>query len=144
MLLGHDDGNGAQDTGRLKVTYHHNWFDRTPQRNPRVRFGEPVHVFNNYYVYNTDVGVACQANAGCVVEGNYFENVEEPVSNQLRRPARPAAWPATTCSSASAARPRLRRHACRSRAPTTRTRSPIPNDVKAVVMAGAGAGKLNF
>mgnify|MGYP006140738619 CR=1 FL=1 len=26
--------------GRLKVTYHHNWFDQTPQRNPRVRFGE--------------------------------------------------------------------------------------------------------
>ncbi|GAB3002407.1 pectate lyase family protein [Saccharothrix stipae] len=86
MLLGHDDGNGAQDVGRLKVTYHHNWFDRTPQRNPRVRFGEPVHVFNNYYVYNTDVGVACQANSGCVVEGNYFEDVEEPVSNSYAGP----------------------------------------------------------
>ena len=86
MLLGHDDGNGAQDIGQLKVTYHHNWFDRTPQRNPRVRFGEPVHVFNNYFVYNTDVGVACQANAGCVVEGNYFENVEEPVSNHYAGP----------------------------------------------------------
>ncbi|MEW9553690.1 polysaccharide lyase family 1 protein [Nonomuraea sp. NPDC050783] len=87
MLLGHDDSNAAQDVGRLKVTYHHNWFDRTPQRNPRVRFGEPVHVYNNYYVYNTDVGVACQANAGCVVEGNYFERVEEPVSNHYAGPA---------------------------------------------------------
>ncbi len=87
MLLGHDDSNGAQDTGRLKVTYHHNWFDRTPQRNPRVRFGEPVHVYNNYYVYNTDTGVACQNNAGCVVEGNYFEDVEEPVTNTYAGPA---------------------------------------------------------
>ncbi|RVX45232.1 pectate lyase [Nonomuraea polychroma] len=87
MLLGHDDDNDAQDVGRLKVTYHHNWFDRTPQRNPRVRFGEPVHVFNNYYVYNTDIGVACQANAGCLVEGNYFERVEEPVSNSYAGPA---------------------------------------------------------
>ncbi|WP_430784194.1 pectate lyase family protein [Actinoplanes sp. G11-F43] len=87
MLLGHDDGNGAQDTGRLKVTYHHNWFDRTPQRNPRVRFGEPVHVYNNYYVYNTDTGVACQNNAGCVVEGNYFEDVEEPVTDRYAGPA---------------------------------------------------------
>ncbi|GAA1031737.1 hypothetical protein GCM10009557_27970 [Virgisporangium ochraceum] len=77
MLLGHDDSNGAQDTGNLKVTYHHNFFDRTPQRNPRVRFGEPVHVFNNYFVYNTDIGVACQANAGCVIENNVFENTEE-------------------------------------------------------------------
>ncbi|HWS34533.1 MAG TPA: family 16 glycoside hydrolase [Actinoplanes sp.] len=87
MLLGHDDDNAAQDTGRLKVTYHHNWFDRTPQRNPRVRFGEPVHVYNNYYVYNTDTGVACQANAGCVVEGNYFEDVEEPVTDTYAGPA---------------------------------------------------------
>ncbi|MEU4746100.1 hypothetical protein AB0G02_37340 [Actinosynnema sp. NPDC023658] len=86
MLLGHDDGNAAQDVGQLKVTYHHNWFDKTPQRNPRVRFGEPVHVFNNYYLYNTDVGVACQANSGCVVEGNYFEDVEEPVSNSYAGP----------------------------------------------------------
>jgi pectate lyase len=76
MLLGHDDNNGAQDIGNLKVTYHHNFFDRTPQRNPRVRFGEPVHVFNNYYLYNTDVGVACQLNSGCVVEGNAFEDTE--------------------------------------------------------------------
>jgi len=86
MLLGHDDSNGAQDVGRLKVTYHHNWFDQTPQRNPRVRFGEPVHVYNNYYLHNTDIGVACQANAGCVVEGNYFENTEETVSNHYAGP----------------------------------------------------------
>ena len=86
MLLGHDDSNGPQDIGRLKVTYHHNWFDQTPQRNPRVRFGEPVHVYNNYFLHNTDVGVACQANAGCLVEGNYFENTEEPVSNHYAGP----------------------------------------------------------
>ncbi|MFI5933971.1 family 16 glycoside hydrolase [Actinoplanes sp. NPDC051494] len=87
MLLGHDDDNGAQDTGRLKVSYHHNWFDATPQRNPRVRFGEPVHVWNNYYFYNTDTGVACQNTAGCMVEGNYFEDVEEPVTNTYAGPA---------------------------------------------------------
>jgi pectate lyase len=80
MLLGHSDSNGPQDIGRLKITYHHNWFDGTPQRNPRARFGEPIHVFNNYYYRNSDVGVACQANSGCVVEGNYFESVEEPMS----------------------------------------------------------------
>ncbi|GIF66780.1 hypothetical protein Ais01nite_48150 [Asanoa ishikariensis] len=86
MLLGHDDANGAQDVGRLKVSYHHNWFDATPQRNPRARFGEPVHVYNNYFFYNTDTGVACQADAGCVVEANYFENVEEPVTNTYAGP----------------------------------------------------------
>ena len=48
-LVGHSDDNGSQDRGKLRVTYHHNWFDGTNQRNPRVRFGNPVHVFNNLY-----------------------------------------------------------------------------------------------
>ena len=47
-LVGHSDTYTA-DIGKLKVTYHHNFFDGTDQRHPRVRFGEPVHVFNNYY-----------------------------------------------------------------------------------------------
>ncbi|MFI7634979.1 polysaccharide lyase family 1 protein [Nonomuraea sp. NPDC049400] len=140
MLLGHDDSNGAQDIGRLKVTYHHNWFDRTPQRNPRVRFGEPVHVFNNYYVYNTDVGVACQANAGCVVEGNYFERVEEPVSNHY-------AGPAGRCVA------RNNVFVDESGAPdcSGSVQEPSsyygyslddPNTVKAAVTAGSGVGKI--
>ncbi|MGY4911377.1 pectate lyase family protein [Micromonospora aurantiaca (nom. illeg.)] len=78
MLLGHSDGNGGQDIGHLRVTYHHNWFDATTQRHPRVRFGNPVHVYNNYYNSNGGYGVASTMNAGVLVEGNYFENVKDP------------------------------------------------------------------
>ena len=140
MLLGHDDNNGAQDTGRLKVTYHHNWFDATPQRNPRVRFGEPVHVYNNYYFYNTDTGVACQNNAGCMVEGNYFENVEEPVTNTYAGPsgrcvARNNVFVgesgAPDCSGTV-------------QEPSTYYSYTLddPNQVKSIVTAGAGVGRL--
>ncbi|QIJ60790.1 pectate lyase [Streptomyces sp. JB150] len=86
MLLGHSDKNAAQDTGRLKVTYHHNWYDRTPQRNPRTRFGDPVHIYNNYFLDNSDTGPACNADSGCFVEGNYFEDVEEPMTNSYSGP----------------------------------------------------------
>jgi pectate lyase len=86
MLLGHDDENAAQDTGYLKVTYHHNWYDVTPQRNPRVRFGDPVHIYNNYFLDNSDTGPACQADSGCLIEGNYFEDVEEPMTNSYSGP----------------------------------------------------------
>jgi pectate lyase len=78
MLLGHDDNNAAQDVGRLKVTYHHNWFDATNQRNPRVRFGDQVHVYNNYYNDTGNYGVASTENAGVIVEGNSFEIVDDP------------------------------------------------------------------
>jgi pectate lyase len=140
MLLGHDDGNAAQDVGNLKVTYHHNWFDRTPQRNPRVRFGEPVHVVNNYFISNSDVGVACQANAGCMVEGNYFENVEEPVTNHYAGPtgrcvARNNVFVgesgAPDCSGTV-------------QEPSAYYSYPVadPNTIKAAVMAGSGTGKV--
>ncbi|MEU4567929.1 family 16 glycoside hydrolase [Micromonospora sp. NPDC023956] len=142
MLLGHDDNNGAQDTGHLRVTYHHNWYDRTPQRNPRVRFGDPVHVFNNYFVYNTDVGVACQLNSGCVVEGNHFEDVEVPWSisysgSRGRLVARDNVLSGTSepgDSGGTVTEPR--------------TFYPYqltdPASVKSVVMAGAGTGKIGF
>lgn len=77
-LLGHSDGNGSQDIGHLRVTYHHNWFDGSVQRNPRVRFGDPVHVFNNYYNGNSGYGVASTMDAGVLVEGNYFEGLQNP------------------------------------------------------------------
>jgi pectate lyase len=78
MLLGHSDGNGSEDRGKLRVTYHHNWFDGTNQRHPRVRFGNPVHVYNNYYSSVGSYGVASTQEAGVLVEGNYFENTEDP------------------------------------------------------------------
>jgi len=77
MLIGHSDGAGT-DVGHLKVTLHHNYFDGSTQRHPRVRFGEPVHVYNNYFRANASYGVASTMNAGVLVEGNYFKNVPFP------------------------------------------------------------------
>ncbi|MFC7528548.1 polysaccharide lyase family 1 protein [Actinoplanes sp. GCM10030250] len=140
MLLGHDDSNGAQDTGRLKVTYHHNWFDATPQRNPRVRFGEPVHVYNNYYFYNTDTGVACQNTAGCLVEGNYFEDVEEPVTNTYAGPAGRCVARNNVFVGESGA-PDCSGTVQEASAYYSYTLDD-PNSVKAIVTAQAGAGRL--
>jgi pectate lyase len=73
MLIGSSDGATA-DVGKLRVTVHHNVFDSSVQRTPRVRFGQ-VHVYNNYYVvksetygYSWGVGVQSQIYA----ENNYF------------------------------------------------------------------------
>ena len=81
-LVGHSDSNSGEDTGKLKVTYHHNAFSNCFQRNPRVRFGNPVHVFNNYYVNTANpsysYGIATTCGAGVLVEGNSFENMTDP------------------------------------------------------------------
>lgn len=54
MLLGHDDANGEQDRGTLHVTYHHNLFENTRQRHPRIRFAH-AHVLNNYLFNDASV-----------------------------------------------------------------------------------------
>jgi pectate lyase len=43
-----------------------------------VRFGEPVHVYNNYYTNIGLYAVASVENAGVLVEGNYLQNVANP------------------------------------------------------------------
>jgi pectate lyase len=77
-LVGHSDSNAGEDTGHLRITYHHNFFNGCDQRNPRVRFGNPVHVYNNYYLNIGDYGVASTESAGVLVEGNYYENTADP------------------------------------------------------------------
>jgi len=141
MLLGHDDDNAAQDVGRLKVSYHHNWFDQTPQRNPRVRFGEPVHVYNNYYLHNTDIGIACQAGAGCLVEGNYFESVEEPVSNHYAGPAGRCVARDNVFAGTEPGQPDCGGAVEEPRDYYDYTLDD-PNNVRTIVMAGAGVGKI--
>ncbi len=81
-LLGADDGSASQDVGHLRVTYHHNWFNGTGQRHPRVRFANPVHVYNNYYLNIGSYGVASTMNAGVLVEANYFQGVSRPMVTQ--------------------------------------------------------------
>lgn len=49
MLIGNGDGLASTDSGKLKVTMHHNRFEGILQRSPRVRFGQ-VDVYNNHYV----------------------------------------------------------------------------------------------
>ena len=76
-LFGHTDGETADTV--MCGTYHHNWFDTTWQRHPRVRFGR-CHVFNNYCESNKLYGVASTCNARVVVEGCYFQNVPYPMN----------------------------------------------------------------
>lgn len=78
MLIGHSDGSGGEDIGHLKVTIHHNFFDHSRQRHPRTRWGDPVHVYNNYFLGNELYGIASTQDAGLMVEGNYFRDVPFP------------------------------------------------------------------
>jgi pectate lyase len=140
MLLGHSDDNGSQDRGHLRVTYHHNWFDGSTQRHPRVRFGNPVHVFNNYYRNNSGYGVASTEGAGVLVEANSFENVEDPFhlgegsSGPGTLVARNNLLVGSGAGQAGGSVAAI---------PYSYTADPAGN-VKAIVTANAGAGRLSL
>jgi pectate lyase len=78
-LVGHSDNNAEEDTGRIKVTFHHNWWaERVIERMPRVRFGQ-VHVFNNYFASpGNNYCVRAGFGARLLIEGNYFDQVNSP------------------------------------------------------------------
>lgn len=66
------------ETGPNYITYHHNWFDHSDSRHPRVRTMS-VHVYNNYYDGNAKYGVGVTMGANAFVERNYFRNCKYPM-----------------------------------------------------------------
>jgi len=69
-------GNGTEDPEYL--TYHHNWYDHSDSRHPRVR-SHSVHVYNNYYDGISKYGVGATNASSVFVEGNYFRNCKYPI-----------------------------------------------------------------
>lgn len=66
-----DNGTTYGDTDKLKVTFHHNYYNNVGQRLPRVRFGQ-VHVYNNNYDNVSSCCVVVGKSAQIYVENNYF------------------------------------------------------------------------
>jgi len=78
-LLGLSEGT----TTGLYVTYHHNWFDHSDSRHPRVRFYS-VHVYNNYYDGVAKYGAGSTMGSSLFVEGNYYRNAKHPMMTSLQ------------------------------------------------------------
>ena len=71
-------GLSENTTEGLYITYHHNWYDHSDSRHPRIRFYS-AHVYNNYYDGNSKYGVGACLGSSVLVEGNYFRNCKKPM-----------------------------------------------------------------
>ena len=78
-LVGHSDSNAAQDRGKLRITWHHNWWSTgCVERMPRVRFGK-MHMYNNYFnAPGNNYCIRASIESETFAEQNHFENVDEP------------------------------------------------------------------
>lgn len=66
------------ESGPNYIDYHHNWFDHSDSRHPRVRT-MTVHVWNNYYDGTAKYGVGATMGSSVFVENNYFRNAKCPM-----------------------------------------------------------------
>ncbi len=78
-LLGLSEGT----TTGLYITYHHNWYDHSDSRHPRVRFYS-AHVYNNYYDGNSKYGVGSTKGSSVFVENNYFRHCKYPILTSMQ------------------------------------------------------------
>ena len=139
MLLGHSDDNGAQDIGHLRVTLPPQLVRRLDAAPPAGPVRQPGARVQQLLPRQRWLRRRLAPRApGVLVEGNYFENVADPYhlgeadsgpgtpggpqqhSRRLRRRARPVA---------------------RGRIPYSYTLDAVGN-VKSIVTAGAGAGRI--
>jgi pectate lyase len=72
MLINGEAADGESATARPRVTLHHNYFDATIQRNPKLRHGL-VHAYNNYLRKWGSYGMAAEDGGELYSEANIFE-----------------------------------------------------------------------
>ena len=70
-------GMKSEDTS-CWMTYHHNWFDHSDSRHPRIRTAF-YHVYNNYFDGVSKYGVGVTTGGSSFVEANYFRNCKYPM-----------------------------------------------------------------
>ena len=71
------------ESGENWITYHHNWFDHSDSRHPRIRTMS-VHVYNNYYDCNSKYGVGAAKDSEAFVEANYFRHCNYPMLSSMQ------------------------------------------------------------
>lgn len=69
---------GLKENATYRLTFHHNFFDETGSRTPRVRYFD-IHMYNNYYKGVSTYGIGASVNSNIFSENNYFEDTNKPM-----------------------------------------------------------------
>ncbi|WP_328684957.1 pectate lyase family protein [Streptomyces sp. NBC_00343] len=136
-LVGHSDNNAGEDTGHLRVTYHHNWFDQVNSRIPSLRFGTG-HFYDNYVV-GAETAVHSRMGAQMFVQNNVFRDTEVAVTTN--RDSDVDGYANLSGNDLGGAATEISQVGTFTSPPYSYTAEPA-STVVASVTAGAGTGKL--
>lgn len=136
-LVGHSDNNASEDTGHLKVTYHHNHFSNVYSRIPSLRFGTG-HFYDNY-VEGADTAVHSRMGAQMLVENNVFRTTKIAVTTN--RSSDVDGFANLRGNDLGGAATEVSQVGTFTTAPYSYTAEPA-SSVVASVTSGAGTGKL--
>ncbi|MEU9896031.1 polysaccharide lyase family 1 protein [Streptomyces phaeochromogenes] len=136
-LAGHSDNNASEDTGHLKITYHHNHFSNVYSRIPSLRFGTG-HFYDNY-VEGADTAVHSRMGAQMLVENNVFRTTKIAVTTN--RSSDVDGYANLRGNDLGGAATEVSQVGTFTSAPYSYSAEPA-SSVVASVTSGAGAGKL--
>ncbi|KUN78173.1 pectate lyase family protein [Streptomyces griseoruber] len=136
-LVGHSDNNASEDTGHLRVTYHHNLFSNVYSRIPSLRFGTG-HFYDNYVV-GAETAVHSRMGAQMLVENNVFRSTLVAVTTS--RDSDVDGYANLTGNDLGGAATEVSRVGTFTKPPYSYTAEPA-STVVASVTSGAGSGKL--
>ncbi|MFT4172357.1 MAG: polysaccharide lyase family 1 protein [Rhodocyclaceae bacterium] len=75
------NGFSDSETEMRHITFDHNFFENVNSRTPLQRIGYS-HILNNYFHNIATSGINVRMGGYTLVEGNYFENVQNPVTSR--------------------------------------------------------------
>lgn len=137
-LVGHSDSNASEDTGKLHVTYSHNWFENVNSRLPSLRFGTG-HAYDNYFHAVADSAVHSRMNAQFLAQNNVFESTK--VCLETTGDSDVDGYLNESGNSFGGCTNKITRTGTMTQAPYSFTLEPA-STVKATVTAGAGTGRI--
>lgn len=81
-LVGHSDSNSGEDTGKFRLTYHHNHWSNVNSRLPSLRFGTG-HIYNSCFENNPTSGINSRMGAQVLVQNSHFVNTKLAITTNL-------------------------------------------------------------
>lgn len=74
---------GATESNPIYFTYHHNWFDHSDTRCPRLCHAT-THIYNNYFDANPTMCLLSTENTSAFIENNYYRNCPSPMEINMQ------------------------------------------------------------